>query len=219
MRVLDAFCGAGGASMGYAFGGACEVVGVDIRPQKRYPFEFVQADALEYLAEHGHEFDFIHASPPCQAHSKAQVIRSNEHPELVGPTRDLLVEIGKPYLIENVPGAPLIDPILLCGSMFPGLRTYRHRLFEFGGGLELEAMPHPEHTARITKMGRAPVEGEFLHVVGNFIGVDAARKAMGIDWMSRRELAQAIPTVYTSQLAFQILPQITINPETHRRAA
>ncbi|MDH6279358.1 class I SAM-dependent methyltransferase [Prescottella agglutinans] len=218
MRVLDLYCGAGGAGMGYALAGACEVVGVDNKRQRRYPFEFHQGDALEYLAAHGHEFDLIHASPPCQAHSKAQVIRSNEHPELVGPTRDLLLEIGKPYVIENVPGAPLLDPILMCGAM-SGLRTYRHRLFEFGGGLELEAPPHPEHTAKVTKMGRAPVEGEFMHIVGNFIGVDEARKAMGIGWMSRRELAQAIPSVYTLHLGFQILPQIAINPETHRRAA
>lgn len=219
MRVLDLFCGAGGASMGYAWAGACEIVGVDIKAQRRYPFTFVQGDALEYLAEYGHEFDFIHASPPCQVHSKAQVIRNNEHPDLVGPTRDLLLEIGKPFVIENVVGAPLVDPILMCGSMFPGLRTYRHRLFEFGGGLDLEAPPHPEHVAKVTKMGRAPVEGEFMHIVGNFIGVEEARMAMGIEWMSRRELAQAIPTVYTTQLAFQILPQIDINSETHRRAA
>ncbi|WP_201790431.1 DNA cytosine methyltransferase [Prescottella equi] len=210
--MLDLYCGAGGASMGYAWAGACEIVGVDIRPQKRYPFTFVEDDALEYLAARGHEYDFVHASPPCQRFSNAQVLRDNEHPDLVGPTRDLLLELGKPFVIENVPGSPLIDPIELCGEMF-GLRTYRHRLFEFGGGLKLESPPHPEHLVPITKMGRAPVPGEYMHVVGHFVGVDEAREAMGIPWMSRCELAQAIPPAYTHHLAVQAFQQIALDPE------
>ncbi len=139
MRLLDLFCGAGGAAMGYHRAGF-DVVGVDIEPQPRYPFEFHQADALEFLAAHGHEYDAIHASPPCQAHSvitKRWKGRSEQHPQLIAPIRTLLNAIGKPYTIENVVGARayLRKPLMLCGTMF-GLETpqgnqlQRHRLFE-----------------------------------------------------------------------------------------
>jgi DNA (cytosine-5)-methyltransferase 1 len=135
-RLLDLFCKAGGAGMGYSRAGF-EVVGVDKEPQQRYPFCFVQADALEYAAACGHCFDAIHASPPCQADSIMRRGRwkGREHPQLIPQTRELLISSGKPYVIENVVGADLIDPIMLCGSMF-GLRTKhgsqlrRHRLFE-----------------------------------------------------------------------------------------
>lgn len=127
-RLLDLFCGAGGAAMGYHRAGF-EVVGVDLKPQKHYPFEFHQADALEFLAEHGREFDVIHASPPCQAHTSLKNLHDKDYPELIEPTRRLLEKTGLPYIIENVVGAPLRNPILLCGSSF-GLRVRRHRLFE-----------------------------------------------------------------------------------------
>jgi DNA (cytosine-5)-methyltransferase 1 len=109
--------------MGYSLAGF-NVVGVDIKPQPRYPFEFHQADAIEYVQAHGREFDAIHASPPCQAYSMTQRIAGKTHPDLVGATRAALQATGKPYVIENVPGAPLVDPVLLVGSMF-GLRTMR----------------------------------------------------------------------------------------------
>lgn len=134
-RLLDLFCGAGGCSRGYHDAGF-DVVGVDIRPMPRYPYEFHQADALEYLREHGHEFDAIHASPPCQAYCALKSMpNAKEHPDLVGVTREALRESGRLYVIENVPGAPLVDPVMLCGTMF-GLQTdcgaqlRRHRLFE-----------------------------------------------------------------------------------------
>ena len=117
MRLLDLFCCAGGAGAGYAAAGF-EVVGVDIDPQPRYPFEFVQGDALEYVAEHGHKFDVIHASPPCQAFSRTKTLHTNEHPDLIEPTRAALRATGKPYVIENVVGAPLLDPIKLDGRHF-----------------------------------------------------------------------------------------------------
>lgn len=194
MRILDLFCCEGGAATGYHQAGF-EVVGVDIVHRPNYPFDLVVADALEYGYAHGHEFDAIHASPPCQAYSKAQRLRDNQHPDLVGPTREMLETLGKPWVIENVPGAPLRDPVELCGAMF-GLRTYRHRLFETGG-FELVPPPHPVHVARTTKMGRPLKEGEFMHVVGNFSGVATARDIMGMPWASREGLAEAIPPAYT----------------------
>ncbi len=123
--------------MGYFRAGFSTIVGIDLNPQPNYPFEFVQGDALEYLLAHGHEFDAIHASPPCQAYSdlrhlsKAQrTLKGEEYPDLVDPTRQLLINSGKPYVIENVPGAPLEDPVLLCASMFANDMLKRHRLFE-----------------------------------------------------------------------------------------
>lgn len=111
-RLLDLFCGAGGCAVGYSRAGF-EVVGVDSAPMSRFPFEFHQADALEYLAEHGHEFDAIHASPPCQAYSTLRHMpHAKKHPDLVAVTRAALLAANKPYVIENVPGAPLIRPLI-----------------------------------------------------------------------------------------------------------
>jgi len=193
LRALDLFCCAGGAGMGLHRAGF-EVVGVDISPQPRYPFEFHQADALTFPLE---GFDFIWASPPCQAHTLAQRIRGNEHPDLIEPIRARLIAAGVPYCIENVPGAPLIDPIELCGSMF-GLRTYRHRLFECS--FPAVQPEHPEHTAPLRKMGRPVQDGEFMHIVGNFSGADLAREIMGMPWASRDELREAIPPAYAEYI-------------------
>lgn len=204
-RVLDLFSCAGGAGVGYHRAGF-EVVGVDIEPQPRYPFEHYVADAIEFCREHGDEFDAIHASPPCQLYSNAQKIRGYDHPDLVGPTRDVLMATGKPWVIENVVGAPLIDPIMLCGAMFPGLRVYRHRLFELSFAIDVP--DHPEHTVPLTKMGRKPKDGEYMHVVGNFSGVQQAREAMGIDWMVRDELREAIPPAYTEYIGKYLIKEM-----------
>lgn len=190
--------------MGYHQAGF-EVVGVDINHQKNYPFEFHQADALEFLAEHGHEFDVVAGSPPCQLYSWAHYINQNEHPDLVEPTRELMIKIGKPYIIENVVGAPLINPVELCGAMF-GLRTYRHRIFE--SNLALVAPQHPMHVAKVAKMGRRVKDDEYMHIVGNFTGAQLARDIMEIDWMVRDELSQAIPPAYTRYLGEQVINQI-----------
>ena len=126
-KLLDLFCGAGGASMGYHRAGF-EVEGVDIKPQPHYPFKFYQADALEFPLE---GYDAYHASPPCQRYTLMQnIVKSEqEHPDLIAPIRERFVEVGKPYVIENVYKAPLNGHLRLCGTMF-GLRIIRHRFFE-----------------------------------------------------------------------------------------
>lgn len=146
LRLLDAFCGAGGCSVGYHRAGFTEIVGVDIAPQPRFPFTFVQADALEFLAgvQPG-EFDLIHCSPPCQGYSRMRHLpwlKGKEWPKLIEPTRELLCRIGTPWVIENVADAPL-DGLILCGGMFPELKVYRHRRFE--SSHVILAPAHPRH--------------------------------------------------------------------------
>lgn len=206
MKLLDLFCCQGGASAGYAAAGF-EVVGVDIDPQPHYPYEFHQGDALKFLLENYREFDAFHASPPCQAFTNAQKIQGNEHPDFITATRAAFELIGKPYVIENVPGSPLVDPVQLCGAMY-GLGTYRHRLFE--SNIPLPRPPHPEHAARVTKMGRRPREGEFMHIVGNFSGVDRARLIMGMPWATRDGLREAIPPAYTEHIGRHLLRRLTL---------
>lgn len=185
--------------MGYSRAGFT-VVGVDIDPQPNYPFDFMQGDAVEFLRKRGYEFDAIHASPPCQRYTNCQKIQQREHPDLIDPIRAAMPS-GVPWIIENVPRSPLRNPVTLCGHSF-GLGTYRHRLFE--ASFPLTVPGHREHDKPTTKMGRPPKPGEMMHVVGNFSGVKAARAAMGIDWMSRDELREAIPPVYTEFLGRQL---------------
>jgi DNA (cytosine-5)-methyltransferase 1 len=172
----------------------------------RYPFDFYQADAFEFLAEHGLEFDAIHASPPCQAYSNAARIRNRSHPDFVGVLRLEFLRIGKPHIIENVVGAPLFRPVMLCGASFPGLCVYRHRLFETS--FMLPAIDHKQHTEPQCKMGRPPQLGDFVHVVGNFSNVAYARLAMGIDWMTRDELREAIPPAYTEYVGGYLMSSL-----------
>ncbi len=181
--------------MGYYLAGH-SIVGVDIKKQPRYPFPFILGDALEYIKEHGHEYDAIHTSPPCQGYSKARKL-AHKHPMLVETVRELLVSVGRPYVIENTPPAPLIDPIKLVGTMF-GLYVIRPRWFEVSFYVEqpLEPLPRPKQV----KMGRPIVEGDYIQVVGHFSNVEYARKAMGIGWMTRNKLAQAMPPAYTSYI-------------------
>lgn len=204
-RILDLFCGQGGAGYGYHLAGF-DVTGVDIRPQPLYPgcLTFVHGDALEYLREHGHEFDFLHASPPCRAHTKARggVRIQYQHPELIEPTRELLVQTGRPWVIENVPGAPLRNPVRLCGEMF-GLSMYRHRMFETS--FPLTQPEHPRHTVPVAKMGRKPQSGEYWSIAGNFSGVKEASVAMGMPWANQDGLRQAIPPVYTEWIGRQLM--------------
>ena len=196
MRLLDLFCGAGGAAMGYSRAGFTEIVGVDSAPQKHYPFAFVQADALEYFAAHGKEFDLIHASPPCQAYSVTRFSHNHrdQHPKYITAVRQACKGMKQPYVIENVRGAP-IKGIMLCGTMF-GLLVIRHRIFELSWGLPL-CQPC-QHERKVVQQGKKPNHlTEYHCVVGNFSDVGFAREAMGIAWMNQKELSQAIPPAYT----------------------
>lgn len=209
-RVLDLFCCAGGASAGY-YAAGFDVVGVDINPQPYYPFPFIQADALTVDLT---GFDVIAASPPCQRYSAATPTnRRHDHPDLVGPTRErlraALAEPGGPwaYVIENVPGAPMDDPITICGdSLRLGVR--RHRLFESNVPLvgtpcwhDRQAPPVPVYGSYGQRAGRRKpiVEGEASP------GTEAARAAMGIDWMPWPNLTQAIPPAYTHWIGVQLM--------------
>ncbi|ADI09751.1 hypothetical protein SBI_06631 [Streptomyces bingchenggensis BCW-1] len=209
-RLLDAFCCQGGASMGYHLAGF-DVVGVDIAPQPRYPFTFVQAEAVAFIRGHGAEFDFIHASPPCQHDSDCQRIRGNDHPDLIAPTRAALETTGRPWVIENVRGAmsKLRRPVMLCGPMF-GVETYRHRYFEAGGLLNLPQLPHPAHTVPQAKMGRPIPPGHYGQFVGNFSGVALARKVMGVEWMNRDGIRECIPPAYTEWLGRSFLGALSL---------
>lgn len=196
MRLLDAFCCQGGASAGYVAAGF-QVEGVDIAPQPRYPYDFHLGDAIRFIRKEGTRFDFIHASPPCQAYSATQRINRISHPDLIGATRDALNSTGRPWVIENVAESfPfLINPKMLCGGRF-GLHTYRHRLFEFGGWPGFEEPHHVEHTFPTVKMGRPLKEGDFYHAVGNFSNVPYVRSDMGVPWMNRDGIRECIPPCY-----------------------
>lgn len=204
-RLLDLYCCQGGAAMGYYRAGF-DVTGVDIVAQPRYPFAFVQADALEYVAAHGHEYDAIHASPPCQAYSLTQRIRGNEHPDLIAATRAALQATSKPYVIENVKGAPLLNPVQLVGSMF-GLRTMRPRLFECSFPVPFQLAPPA--AARHAKMGRLAQDGEYIHIAGHGHAQQWSA-AMGIDWMTRGGLSQAIPPAYTQYIGVYLMQALEV---------
>lgn len=232
------FCGAGGCSVGYERAGF-DVTGVDIAPQRHHRGgRFVQADALEFIREHGHEFDAIHASPPCQAHSVLRQLRKDKsYPDLIPATRAALVATGKPYVIENVPGAPLGGGstwlLMLCGTMF-GLQTpdgraeiRRHRLFEtnwcFGlrpecrhGDYTLTVVGHDMHSmkARNARRRAMSVTGttpqtNVVRTIRETFSVADARAAMGIDWpMPMKHLSQAIPPAYTFWIGRRLMEHL-----------
>lgn len=213
-RLLDLFSGAGGAGMGYHRAGF-EVVGVDLAPQPRYPFEFHQADALHYALEHWREFDAIHASPPCQHFSAMSACRpglADEYPDLVAATRGLLELTRLPWVMENVVGSPLASAsdlfgshgTVLCGHMF-GLKLYRHRIFETS--FAVHTPPHPAHVIPASKAGHWK-PGTIISVSGNCSPIAVAREAMGIDWMPRNELAESIPPAYSEHVGGFLLEQM-----------
>jgi DNA (cytosine-5)-methyltransferase 1 len=185
-----------------------DVVGVDIKRQKRYPFEFIQADALEVLDDEGflRSFDAIAASPPCQTHSRTKHLRdaqgkSTSKEDLIPETREALVRVGVPYVIENVPGAPLVNPIVLCGSSF-GLRVRRHRLFE--SNVPLFGLPC-DHKGQGRPVGVYGSMRDDIPGGGRTArSVEDARDAMGIDWMIWGELVEAIPPAYTKHIGDQL---------------
>ncbi len=223
--VLDFFCGAGGASYGYVKAGF-RVIGFDLDPLmlKRYPWECYQVDAREVLDHlvcfgewRGIRLEnvvLIHASPPCEGYSKTARIGNADAAEmLIDYIRFDLLALGKPYVIENVPEARehMVNPIMLCGAMFPPLRVYRHRLFE--ANFEILPLTHPPHTAHQPKMGRPVKEGDFIQVVGHFSNANYARRAMGICWMGRDQLKEAIPPAYTDYVGRKFA-SLHLNPAT-----
>jgi len=210
-RLLDLFCCAGGAGVGYQRAGF-DVVGVDIVPRPNYPLPFIQADALELDPSFIASFDAIHASPPCQSYSDLAKRNGNgaDWPRLVEPVRDMLRASKRPYVIENVEGAPLIDAIVLCGTMFPGLRVLRHRLFEANFTITPPAhKKHPKvHTfdKRKSHFGKTNEWTDFVQVTGGGnCTLAAARDAMGIDWMTKGEINEAIPPAYTEFIGKQLI--------------
>ena len=207
-KLLDLYCGAGGAARGYQEAGFY-VVGVDIEPQPNYcGDEFVQADAVEYVstARVTTEYAAVHASPPCQRHSDLQRRTGREYPELIAPTRDALDETGLPYVIENVEGAPLVAPVRICGASIPGLRVIRHRLFEANFPLEGIACPdsHPlvfTHDKRKRHYGQLDQDTSFVQVTGGGnCAVENKLDAMGVEWMTGPEANEAIPPAYTRHI-------------------
>ena len=201
-RLLDLYCGEGGAGEGYARAGF-DVTGVDVVDQPRYPYRFIRADAVEYLHEHGGDYDAVHASPPCQEFTSLRFRWGKTYPNLIEATRSELLALGLPYVIENVMQAPLGNPLVLCGSMF-GLRVIRHRRFETAPPIWFPPGPcsHPRNA-----VGRRGHLGdrEWMTVTGHFSDVKKAGSAMGIDWMSQRGLSQAIPPAYTEWIGQHIL--------------
>jgi DNA (cytosine-5)-methyltransferase 1 len=187
--------------MGYAQAGFV-VTGVDVEEQPNYPFRFIRADAMTVL-EHCPDFDIIHASPPCERYSAMTTCRpglAEQYPDLIGPVRDALQELGVPYIIENVPQAPLRNAVTLCGTSF-GLALYRHRLFE--SNIPLVAPVHRDHAIPTSKAGHWR-PGTIISVTGHCAPIGLAKSAMGIDWMNRAELVEAIPPAYTRYLGRQI---------------
>lgn len=208
-KLLDLFCGAGGAALGYQEAGF-HVTGVDHRPQPRYAGDiFVLDDALTYLLRHGHEYDVIHASPPCQGYSRMRHLpwlRDRSYPLLIDDTRARLEMTGRPWVIENVEDAPLRSGIVLCGVSF-GLALYRHRRFE--SSHLLLAPPHRRHTVvigsgrRLNDRAKPNADG-FVSIVGKN-DLPASRAAMGIDWMTANEIREAIPPAYAQWVGRQLM--------------
>lgn len=221
MKLLDLFCGAGGAAMGYERAGFDEIVGIDIKlqPAFKHRWIFLQMDALVFLDQYlDHpdqflRFDAIHASPPCQGYSDMRHRTGREYPMLIEPLRERLEATGLPYVIENVEGAPLRNPTMLCGTMFPSLRVIRHRLFE--SNVLMMAPPHGKHPLVFTHdkrkahYGKLDQDTSFVQVTGGGnCSIQNARDAMGIDWMTKAELNEAIPPAYTEQIGWQVIEQI-----------
>jgi len=208
MKLLDLYCGVGGASAGYYKAGF-DVTGIDLKHGRRYPYKYIKGDVLLYLQDLDflRSFDIIHASPPCQTHSITQHLRnaqgkSTSKLDLIPQTRAALIASGKPYVIENVPGSPLINPIQLCGSSF-GLQVRRHRLFESNMKLTGSVCDHKAQGRPIGVYGslndQIPKGGKTATTI------DEGRDAMGMPWAIWTELVEAIPPAYSEYIGKQII--------------
>jgi DNA (cytosine-5)-methyltransferase 1 len=220
--LLDLFCGAGGCTKGYQEAGFY-VVGVDLKPQPNYCGDtFIRVDALEMaeaLAKDRALFcgpgltvlqpDAIHASPPCQAYSPLNAYNDKSYPDLVDSVRELLIAVGLPYVIENVPQAPLREPTILCGGMF-GRRVYRHRGFETS--FPLLAPGHPPHTARCVRNGYLPDQDQFMSIHGGKHSKAWQAKAaevMGTPWMKTiPEVCEALPPAFTRHIGEYLMAHL-----------
>jgi len=219
--LLDLFCGAGGAAMGYHRAGF-EVVGVDHKPQPHYPFEFHQADALEFVREHFERYSVIHASPPCQKYTGMRRItrarfgriHSNPNPpDLIAATRRALVATGKPWLIENVQGSPLHTGIILCGASLGLEHLARHRHFESSMLLFAPPCSHYSSNYTVGVYGSRP-DGRRVSYRQHRLccvaaSLEEACEVMGIDWMNWDEITQAIPPAYTEYIGKQLMAYIS----------
>jgi DNA (cytosine-5)-methyltransferase 1 len=229
--LIDLYCCQGGAGRGYVDAGF-DVIGVDKEPQPRYPFPFIQADVLKLLQsiiDHAGAFfpapHFVafHASPPCQDSSDLRHRTGKRYPQLIPPTRELLDQIGKPYVIENVEGAPLIDPVTLCGANddhFPELRVIRHREFEANFPLvgvdcprdEHGRVDHPlvfTHDKRKAHYGKLDQNTSYVQVTGGGNStIVNKRLAMGTPWMSGKGCNEAIPPAYARHVGRQLLEHL-----------
>lgn len=208
IKLLDLYCGVGGASAGYNKAGF-DVTGIDLKHGKRYPYKYIKGDVLLYLQnlDFLRSFDIIHASPPCQTHSITQHLRNAQGKftsklDLIPQTRAALIASGKPYVIENVPGSPLINPIQLCGSSF-GLQVRRHRLFESNMKLTGSVCDHKAQGRPVGVYGslndQIPKGGKTATTI------DEGRDAMGMPWAIWTELVEAIPPAYSEYIGKQII--------------
>jgi DNA (cytosine-5)-methyltransferase 1 len=216
--LLDLFCCQGGAGTGYTRAGF-RVIGVDIEPQPRYPFEFVQADAmqvLEYLAERAEPWEgapypaAIHASPPCHDHVRTFVAK-NGTGWMLAATRERLTSIGVPWVIENVPGAPMRADYKLCGCMFGLPLLARERWFETSwNGFEMRPpCHHPEHPVTVTGNG-IPSQSWWYGRVDGYEYYRLCKEAMGIDWMTKAGLSQAIPPAYAEHIGRELIGHLAV---------
>jgi DNA (cytosine-5)-methyltransferase 1 len=202
--------------MGYHRAGF-DVVGVDIRPQPNYPFEFVEDDALGVLAElsmYRSEYDAIHASPPCQAYSmySRNLGVAHKHPDYIAEVRSLLLATALPYVIENVKGSPLLNPVVLCATQF-GLGTgemelHRHRLFELNWDMGCLVAPCSRRKRLSIGVYGHGTPQWHRQMLGRNVLAAEWREAMGIDWMTKDELAEAIPPAYTELIGHQLLQHL-----------
>jgi len=226
-KLLDAYCCEGGASVGYSRAGF-DVFGVDIfedYTQKRYPFLSWKGDAVQFIRENGHHFDVIAGSPPCQRHTIAtSSLDRSKYPNLIGATREAMLATGKPYVIENVVGAPLLDPIELCGCMFDlkavdtdgiTLHLQRTRLFE--SNMPLTAPQPHDHTHHEWVGGsyggarRDKYEAKFIRKGGYVPSIPVQRELLGIDWMTQKAMFQSIPPAYTEHIGSQLMSHLMEN--------
>jgi len=207
MKLLDLFCGAGGASVGYHKAGF-EVTGIDLKHGKRYPFTYIKGDVMDYIhdVDFLRSFDVIHASPPCQTFSATKHLRNaqgkgTDKQDLVEPVRFALLAADVPYVIENVIGAPLLNPVMLCGSAF-GLKVRRHRLFESSRSLVGTKCLHKEQGKPVGIYGS--MRDEIPNGGHTAKTMQEANQAMGIEWMIWGELVESIPPMYTKFIGEQL---------------